>query len=240
MALAFCPACATPRVGQSRYCPACAFDFETISSPVSAAAAPVETEAGTQPTPSLWVPAQPSGSASTRSNRRRWPVVILIALTAFVIVVFLGLNGGGFGHPAPTATSQPVISWVPLPGGSGDGAIGVGGSPAKIGSTCGFANAGAGNVFILVGVAYRAGADSLFFSPSEWTLHDDTSTQYGQSLSAYGCIADQSYLMGLGTLNPGLSTRGGILFEIPANATHLSIDWRGTTSGQTLTWRLGW
>lgn len=219
------------------FCPNCGHSLvriETVATP------PPVADAGPQTTLSSWVPAQPAGSTSATLKRRRWPFVGLVVLTVAVIVVYVALNAGGLGHPTPTATPEPVVSWVTVPGGSGDSAVGVGGSPAKMGSTCGFAAAGAGDIFLAVGVAYRAGADSLFFSPSEWTLHDETNAQYGQSLSAYGCFGDQSKLLGVGTLNPGLSTRGGVLFEIPANANHLSIDWRGTTSGQMLTWRLGW
>jgi Domain of unknown function (DUF4352) len=258
MAFAFCPKCGTQRVGDSRYCRACGLGFEKIANADSVAG---PSPAAAPLSPGTFVPSaapQWAGPAPARAKRHWNPAIGFMALAAIVVVVFLAQNSGSPIHPAPSGignqapaaiseTPSPAVTptltappWlmpgepVAVTGGSGDSAVGAG-VFRKMGATCGYATAGVGNMFVAVGVLYVAGRDRLFYSPAEWTAHDETDEQYEPSFS---CLMDPSLLLSVGTLNPGLHASGIVVFEIPADATHLYVDWRATVSGQTATWRL--
>jgi len=93
---------------------------------------------------------------------------------------------------------------------------------------------------VALAVVYTAGTDSLFYSSAEWTLHDATGAQYGESFAGYGCLSDPSAILSLGTVNPGLWIVGSMVFEVPASTKHLYADWNPSMSltGQSETWRL--
>ena len=251
MAFGFCPKCGTQRVGQSRYCGACRFDFDPTTGASPVVAPPPGVDARPPVTPTAGEAARWVGPAPAHAKQRGSLVIGLIALVAIVVVVCLVQIGSsvrpaasGAGNQAPTAMptatpppwhkdGEPVI----VTSGPGDSIV-IAGLATKFGATCGLATAAAGNMFVVIGVMYKAGTEGLFYSSGEWTVHDETNTQFQESFSGSICLADSATLLRTGNLNPGLQVFGAVPFELPADAKHLYADWRATMSGQMETWQL--
>jgi len=110
MAAAFCPQCGAARVGQSRFCPGCTFDFDAI--PGTTPAAPPPPVPGVVPpvTPTLSGPVRWETPATAPIRRRTSPAIAVAAVVAVGVLILLAVSVGGLAIPGSGGIANPLAA----------------------------------------------------------------------------------------------------------------------------------
>jgi hypothetical protein len=84
-------------------------------------------------------------------------------------------------------------------------------------------------------VTYDGQSGNFLFSPTDWTLVDETGIQYQPGL---GLCLEQIWYLNSGALAPGRRALGFVSFALLRPPTHLFVDYRpGLTSPVVATWQ---
>lgn len=197
-----------------------------------------------QPSPLQPSPDQQPPAPRTKRFVRRHPVLTVVGLVVAVVVVVQLAGGSGEGTPTSTGTAplaspgaseaeEPGTDAAPVedtPAGVGtpvaDGAFefvvtGVEPGVARIGDTMFGAEAQGQFVLVRVTVTNVGDAAQIFDASSQTLLDAEGRTHSADSGAAIYLPDANSFLT---SVNPGNTVDGIVVFDIPADATPVSVE----------------